>query len=131
MIDSGSLVNLNDTKSYEQFKFKPSLTIMNEKIYTHKSKGPLLVKEFFKANVAPNQNTFTAKLYISQGSFDSILNKTTVEELNLLKLIYWSTNSQPTRCNSCTNKWNSKSSSSINTANCRQTSQCFPKKWAT
>ena len=68
-----------------KFKFKPPLTITNKKIYLYQSKGPLPVKGFSKVNVAANQNSVNAKLYIVQGLSGSILSKITAEQLNLLR----------------------------------------------
>ncbi|XP_068675612.1 uncharacterized protein [Montipora foliosa] len=92
MADSGASINILDEKEYHKLPNRPSLEPSSVKIYGYQSKVPLRVLGKFSTTLESKTRKFNDRLYVVEGSGDSLISWKTSQELNLLQTVQQVTN---------------------------------------
>ena len=87
LADSGSSINLLDSKSFNKLKPRPTLEPTNAKIHPYKSDDTLPILGKFTARVeTTDTQTIEATFYVTEGTDGSILSWRNSEALELIKV---------------------------------------------
>ena len=85
--DSGALVNIIDEPTLETLAPKPDRQPPDMNLYAYGSKEKALpLLGMFVGTIATEQFTHTTKVYVAQGSYDTLMSHRTAEKLNLIKI---------------------------------------------
>ena len=89
VVDSGTRVNVIDTKLWETLKknkVKCKSELTDRKLYAYGSSEPLKLKGMFNARISMGSHSLSADFYVLDGEGPALLGKVTAKELGVLKI---------------------------------------------